>query len=90
MNFNDKELIDKLKKQYDWMHPLVFHRSVERAINSSNLFEILESVPKSGIFVWDELKSCWGVTKDLTRSKNFDKDLTVYINLLDDSINEIL
>ena len=63
MFFND-ELIDSLKKRYSKLHPLVFHRSLEKAESANDLFDILESIPKSFPFLWDDSKRRWIKTND--------------------------
>ena len=55
-----------LKKRYSNIHPLMFHRSLERARSMSDLFEILESVPDKLPIVWDESKRMWVREADLT------------------------
>jgi len=55
----DEDAIKSFKKEYDFLHPLIFHRSLEKADNSNELFEILESIPKSYPFFWDDSKKKW-------------------------------
>jgi hypothetical protein len=68
------ETIENLKKQFSNLHPLIFHRSVERAKSVGELFDILDTFPHEYPVVWDENKRSWKVTKDLFQSKNFKKD----------------
>jgi|688.fasta_scaffold664315_2 hypothetical protein len=60
----DDVILESLRKRYCKLHPLIFQRSVEKAENSSNLFDILESIPKSYPFFWDDTKKKWIKTKD--------------------------
>lgn len=65
----DDNLIKSFKKRYEFLHPLVFHRSLEKAENALDLFEILESLPKYPFF-WDDSKRRWTKTLDYC---DFDK-----------------
>lgn len=47
------------RAKYPHVHPLVFHRSVERATTLLELFDILEGVPKDPPFSWDDSKRRW-------------------------------
>jgi hypothetical protein len=51
------------------MHPLMFHRSLERANNTLELFEILESIPKPPV-VWDDTQRSWIRETDFLCKKN--------------------
>lgn len=66
MNFLiDESYLNKLKKRYPNLHPLILYRSIERAKNSSDLFEILETIPEKPPIVWDEDKRCWRKEPDV-------------------------
>lgn len=58
MRFQDSEVIESFKKRYNKLHPLVFHRSLEKAESAVELFEILESLPNYP-FYWDDNKRKW-------------------------------
>ena len=58
-----EELLENFRKRYLHLHPLVVQRSVERARDAAELFEILESVPKNPPFSWNDEKRSW--IKDL-------------------------
>ena len=64
----DPEIVEGLRGRYEEVHPLVFHRSVERAETAGELFDILDSVPDYP-FVWNEETRRWDKTNDLTQSK---------------------
>lgn len=64
----DQSCIEGFRKRYSHLHPLVFHRSVERAKDALNLFEILDSVPDYPI-VWDEKTRVWIRDTDITAQK---------------------
>lgn len=70
----DDELSLSLKKRYSHLHPLVVLRSVERASGLSDLFDILESVPKPP-FAWDEEKRRWVKDSDVLAKKKLKKML---------------
>lgn len=54
-----EEVLKGFRKRYVHLHPLVVQRSIERAKDASDLFEILESVPKKPPFSWDSEKRAW-------------------------------
>lgn len=58
----DESLVLALKEKYKDVHPLVFHRSLEKATSASELFDILETLPKIPFF-WDDENKKW--TKSL-------------------------
>lgn len=51
--------IEILKKRYAHVHPLIFNRSLERSKDISELFDILEDIPKSYPFSWDDVSRRW-------------------------------
>lgn len=59
LSFEKEEEIKKIKERYVHVHPLVFNRSLERSKNMVDLFEILESIPKTLPFSWDENSRRW-------------------------------
>lgn len=61
------EVVEGLKEKYSNIHPLVFHRSLERAETAGELFDILDTIPDPP-FAWDEESRRWRTTKDLTQS----------------------
>ena len=66
------EVIEGLRKRHADVHPLIFHRSLERAESHGDLFDILESLPNKYPIVWDESKHSWVYTGDILQSKSFD------------------
>jgi len=62
----DQKIVEKLRERYKGLHPLIFHRSVEHARTDVELFDILESIPKSYPISWSEDNFCW-VKTDLIR-----------------------
>lgn len=52
-------VIANFQATYPEMHPLVMHRSLEKASSMVNLFEILAAVPNEGAFSWDDAKRSW-------------------------------
>ena len=61
----DENAIEKLRERYPNLHPLIFHRSIERAKSMVELFDILETVPKNFPIVWCEKNNRWKEEKDL-------------------------
>lgn len=43
----NEDAVRKLKDRYSDVHPLVFHRSASYAKTPGELFDILESIPKT-------------------------------------------
>jgi hypothetical protein len=67
--------IQKLKERYKHIHPLMFHRSVERAENDVELFDILDSIPQKYPIVWDESERRWVYENDLTLASRFSESI---------------
>lgn len=53
-----EDLLDSFRNKYKNVHPLVFHRSVEKAKDANNLFDILEDIPETPFF-WDDGIKKW-------------------------------
>lgn len=64
----DPVVVQKLMERYGNLHPLVLHRSVERARTVGELFDILEGFPVELPAVWDEVSREW-TTCDLLLTK---------------------
>ena len=60
--------ISNFRSKYASVHPLVFHRSLEKANSYLDLFEILESLPKKPPFSWSEEKRAWIPDSDVMAS----------------------
>ena len=56
---------ENFRSKYAHVHPLVFHRSAEKASSFLNLFEILESIPEEPPFSWDESRRSWARDEDV-------------------------
>jgi len=63
----NEKVIASLKTRYNKYHPLLFHRSLERAKTEGELFDILDSIPEKFPIIWDEQQSRWVTTPDLFR-----------------------
>lgn len=61
----DLSVVSKLKSRYPHLHPLLVHRSVQRAKSLGELFDILESVPDDFPVTWNEKTRTWENTKDM-------------------------
>ena len=60
-----------MRERYANVYPLIFSRSVERAKDLGELFDILEELPKDLPVIWNHEKRRWVVTDDLTQTKKF-------------------
>jgi len=70
----NSDTVEKLRDRYRHIHPLVFHRSCERAKSEVDLFDILENIPKNRPIFWSEDDHAWVHTEDLLLAKNFKLD----------------
>lgn len=66
-----KAVISKLKEKYSHLHPLMFHRSMERAKTQGDLFDILDTAPSLPA-VWCHRSSRWVQVDDVFCSKKSD------------------
>jgi hypothetical protein len=64
------EIVEGLRKRYP-VHPLIFHRSCERAENETELFDILDTFVDEYPIVWDEENKRWFHTDDLFQTSKF-------------------
>jgi hypothetical protein len=69
----DSNVVEKLKERYGNIHPLLFHRSVERAKSNGELFDILESIPEKYPISWCAENRCWATQGDLFISEDFEE-----------------
>ena len=65
------EIQEALKQRYSNIHPLLFHRSVEKAKSNSELFDILDSIPDQFPIVWDDEIRRW-VSTELLQTQNLE------------------
>ncbi len=68
----DDDLLFELHSKYADLHPLLLQRSIEKANNSLELFEILESIPNPP-FSWDENSRSWAKNMDILSKKQLKK-----------------
>lgn len=61
----NEDAVRKLKDRYSDVHPLVFHRSASYAKTPGELFDILESIPKTYPIIWDGKKRTWTTIEDV-------------------------
>jgi hypothetical protein len=66
-----ESIVEGLKRRYDKVHPLIFLRSVEKARNDVDLFDILETLPADYPIVWNQEEHCWVHTADLLLAAKF-------------------
>jgi hypothetical protein len=67
----DSAIIEQLRIRYPDCHPLLFHRSVERAKSNGDLFDILDTIPNNYPIVWCESTNRWITAIDLYLSDGF-------------------
>lgn len=48
----ENEIVLALKNRYNYLSPLLLARSIERANNETELFDILDSIPKDKPVAW--------------------------------------
>ena len=63
--------IEALRKKFNTVHPLIFHRSVEQAKTPGELFDILDTIPKRYPITWSSESKRWVVTDDFYDRKGF-------------------
>jgi len=61
--------VEALKKRYQHLNSLVFYRSLEKARDQMDFFEILEGIPDRLPFSWDENKHSWVRDDDIIAKK---------------------
>ncbi len=67
----DEKVVTGLRSRYPRVHPLMFHRSMEKAKSVGDLFDILEMMPDKFPIVWNDDTRRWETTDDLFRSKAY-------------------
>lgn len=70
---SDEGLLARFRDKYSHIHPLLLQRSIERAKDSTDLFEILESIPKKPPFSWSEESRSWVKDMDVSAKKHLKK-----------------
>lgn len=67
----DESVVEKLRERYTYVHPLIFHRSVEKARDAIELFDILDTLPTEFPIVWCHSQHRWHTALDITMRGNF-------------------
>lgn len=67
----DEKIISKLRERYSDLHPLLFHRSMERCRSEADLFDILDTIPNKLPLIWEEFERRWVNTADLFQAEKF-------------------
>lgn len=70
----DKQVIEGLKVKFAHIHPLIFHRSLERASSGGDLFDILDTMPIDYPIIWNDREHRWDYTEDIFLIKEFVKN----------------
>lgn len=71
MTMLDSGTIGKLRARYSFLHPVLFQRSVEKARSNTELFDILDSVPKEHPLIWCEKECRWLTANNIYRDDEF-------------------
>lgn len=58
------KVVDSLKQKYP-VHEVVFSRSLMRANNIGELFDILDTMPKELPLVWDKKQRRWRLVQEM-------------------------
>lgn len=66
-----EDIVKKLKERYN-IHPLIFSRSLSKAKNDSDLFDILDSFPEQFPVIWSEEDNKWVNTSDFYLFQDFE------------------
>ena len=66
----DDKIVEALKLKYSHIHPLILHRSIERARSNGDLFDILYGIPSFPI-VWSDSENGWVHTNDFYLTDDF-------------------
>lgn len=67
----EESVLQGLREKYPNIHPLIFHRSKERAKSAGELFDILDAFPYEYPVVWNEESKRWVKTKDIYQAMTF-------------------
>lgn len=65
------DVVEGLRRHFD-VHPLLFHRSLEKAATQGDLFDILDTIPEQCPMIWDDEKHKW-VPTDLLQAKEYER-----------------
>tara|TARA_Y100000034_G_scaffold48390_1_gene59753 strand:+ start:5982 stop:6200 length:219 start_codon:yes stop_codon:yes gene_type:complete len=68
----DESIIVALRGRYSDIHPLIFHRSIEKAETAGELFDILDTFENEYPQVWDEDTRRWAKSDDLFQSRKYE------------------
>lgn len=55
----DPIVIQRLREKYCNIHPLIFHRSVQKAKSNGDLFDILSTIPEKYPINWSQTERRW-------------------------------
>jgi hypothetical protein len=67
----DENVVQALRDRYSHLHPLLVHRSIDRARSNGDLFDILDTIPDKYPIIWDEEKYRWVTADDALQSRDF-------------------
>lgn len=67
----EENVLIGLRNRYPDVHPLIFHRSVEKAKSGGELFDILETIPVNYPIIWSEEWRQWVTTGDIFQAQAY-------------------
>ncbi len=68
----NEDIVKSLRHRYSEIHPLIFHRSCEKARTAGELFDILDTFKDDYPQVWDEDVRRWVKADDLFQSHKYE------------------
>ena len=63
------EIQKALKERYSHVHPLIYHRSLEKVKSNVELFDLLDGLPDPP-FIWDEHGRNWIHVDDIIQKES--------------------
>lgn len=67
----EENVLTGLRNRYPAVHPLIFHRSAEKAKSGGELFDILETIPVNYPIIWSEEWRQWVTTSDIFQAQTY-------------------
>lgn len=65
-------IVHKLRERYKKVHPLIFQRSLDRAKDDSDLFDILDTIPSEYPIVWNNQERRWVTSDDIFQKEELE------------------
>lgn len=71
----DPIVIKQLRDKYCDIHPLMFHRSLQKATSNGDLFDILSTIPEKYPVRWNPFERRWVNVPEVKVGDDFMKDV---------------